>query len=49
MTRTLQIQIVIYMLIIASLVGRICFTRGFDKGKEIGYAIGFGRGKQARK
>jgi len=49
MNRGLEIQILVYMAIIAGLTGRLMYIKGLKAGKEIGFTAGFMRGKKVNK
>ena len=49
MNRGLEIQILVYMAIIAGLSGRFFYLKGLAAGKEIGFTAGFMRGKKVNK
>ena len=49
MNRGLEIQILVYMAIIAGLTGRFFYLKGLTAGKEIGFTAGFMRGKKVNK
>ena len=47
MSMTLQIQTIIYMLIVSATTGIIFYAKGFNEGKKIGTQLGYRRGAKS--
>jgi hypothetical protein len=47
MTTTLQIQVLIYMLIVSGITGIISYAKGFNEGRKIGTQLGYRRGAKS--
>lgn len=47
MSTVLQVQMLIYMFIVASITAVIFYAKGFNEGKKIGTQLGYRRGAKS--
>ena len=47
MSTALEIQVIIYMIIVASITAVIFYAKGFNDGKKIGTQLGYRRGAKS--
>jgi hypothetical protein len=47
MSTTLEIQVLIYMLIVSGITGIICYAKGFNEGRKVGTQLGYRRGAKS--
>ena len=47
MGTTLEIQVLIYMFIVASITALIFYAKGFNEGKKVGMQLGYRRGAKS--
>jgi hypothetical protein len=47
MSTTLEIQVLIYMLIVSGITGILCYAKGFNEGRKIGTQLGYRRGAKS--
>jgi hypothetical protein len=47
MLTNLEIQVLIYMLIVSAITGIISYAKGFNEGQKIGTQLGYRRGAKS--